>query len=600
VSGDFDNDGIQDLVVCNAVSESITLLRGGGLSGTGDGTFGIQQTLPLGSRPRHAVVADFNVDGRQDVAVSLSGPNGPVQVFLNDGNALQLSTTVPALGRTDGLAAADVTQDGILDLVVCLVDSAGMAHRGGIEILRGGGQGGTWDQTFTTALKAPTNPVVARSAYRAIVQDFNQDGILDIAYTRSPGAPVVLRFAAPLVSACAEFFGGAGGLYALTTGDFDGDGKPDLAYRDGSDLVTRRNQAGLPACADGFWFSTVGSTTPMPGPTREIAALDYDQDGILDLAATLDDFGTVQWLEGNGMGSVGDGTFQAPVQLTNADASGIAVGDFSTNGAPDLAIGQPNCDRILVLENPNPPNPAIGLTLVTPNGGEVWEQGGRTSLPETRVTWDADAADAADAGGSFLISLTRERQVGDTPPRLASIQQITWSKGAGIPSVDVQVSRDGGTTWQTLAARQPGNSLTWIVTPPGTPQARVRVLDSAIPSRLDGSDGSFDIPATPATGVPGGEEGPTIAAFSLRDANPVRGIARFAMDVPRATEARVQVFDVQGRVVRSLLRASIGAGRHELLWDTRDGRGVAVARGVYFIRARFDAFSAERKVVVLR
>jgi hypothetical protein len=105
----------------------------------------------------------------------------------------------------------------------------------------------------------------------------------------------------------------------------------------------------------------------------------------------------------------------------------------------------------------------------------------------------------------------------------------------------------------------------------------VRVEDVA--SRSDASDAQFDIPAGPTDVSP--DAGlPRTAAFSLRDRNPTRDVAHFRMDVPASAAAQVQVFDVRGRVVRSLLGERVAAGRYDVIWDTRDTRGILGARGV--------------------
>jgi hypothetical protein len=142
--------------------------------------------------------------------------------------------------------------------------------------------------------------------------------------------------------------------------------------------------------------------------------------------------------------------------------------------------------------------------------------------------------------------------------------------------------------------------MNWMVTAPGTPYARVRVRDHAVPARFDGSDANFEIPATPATDIAPDGNLPRIAAFACIDRNPVRGAVRFRMELPAAADADVQIFDVTGRRVQTLARTRFAAGRHTLEWDTRDAHGARAAHGVYFVRARFGDVEAKHKIVVLR
>ena len=61
----FDGDGKTDLVIANAGSNDVSLLRG-----NGDGTFGAAINFGAGANPRSMAVADFDGDGRADMAVA--------------------------------------------------------------------------------------------------------------------------------------------------------------------------------------------------------------------------------------------------------------------------------------------------------------------------------------------------------------------------------------------------------------------------------------------------------------------------------------------------------------------------------------------------
>jgi hypothetical protein len=67
-----------------------------------------------------------------------------------------------------------------------------------------------------------------------------------------------------------------------------------------------------------------------------------------------------------------------------------------------------------------------------------------------------------------------------------------------------------------------------------------------------------------------------------------------------AAEATVELFDIGGRKVRSLVRAPLEAGYHTTVWDGRDEHGRQVKSGVYFLRARSQGHEEHLKVVVAR
>ncbi len=94
---------------------------------------------------------------------------------------------------------------------------------------------------------------------------------------------------------------------------------------------------------------------------------------------------------------------------------------------------------------------------------------------------------------------------------------------------------------------------------------------------------------------------PTAVAENFRDAParrlhvgpvPFRSELRLALTLPRAGEASLDIYDVQGRLVRRLLHGALPAGSHRLLWDGRTEGGSHAPAGIYFIRYA-DASAAE-------
>jgi len=556
--GDFDGIGTREHLVANTEAPfGFTLVHT-----RVDGTFGSQSTFALPARPMHVLARDFDGNGYDDIAVSLEGNPGRVMVWYIADGALNPLPTITLEGRVDGLAAADVDQDGIVDLVACLTDSASTPYRGGLKVLRGGGSGGVWNQTFVPGpkLTAGTKAI----ARRVLIHDFNSDGIPDFAFTGSnANAPTILHMAPGLVTACIENAAvvnppGSSGI-ALVGGDFDEDGRQDLALASSSRLVRvfRKNAVVNPACGAGNWFDNTVSLVVSP-TARELAVLDYNQDGILDIACTSDSADAVLLLQG-----LGSGDFASAATLGAFDAWGLSVGDFLRTGEPQLALDQPGCGTLTILNPGATPALPMQITLIEPNGGEVWPQ-----------------ATVAPKGARG---------------QLASSQTIAWSKTAGIRGVDVQVSRDNGASWQTIANDVPGTSMPWIVTPPATATARVRVRDRFAPVQ-DASDASFLVPGA-ATAVDPGL--PLIAGLFFRGRHPDAGVLRFRLDVPAACDVEVVVFDVGGRIVQRLAHGRHAAGSHDLVWNPAESSRGSAPAGVYFVRANIGGAEVVRKTVRL-
>ena len=95
---------------------------------------------------------------------------------------------------------------------------------------------------------------------------------------------------------------------------------------------------------------------------------------------------------------------------------------------------------------------------------------------------------------------------------------------------------------------------------------------------------------------------PATAARGLQLAawpSPSSGLLTFAIDLPAAADASIEVFDLSGRRVATLARGTLPAGRSELGWNGRDLLGRPVAAGVYLARARAGAWTATTRLVRL-
>ena len=70
----------------------------------------------------------------------------------------------------------------------------------------------------------------------------------------------------------------------------------------------------------------------------------------------------------------------------------------------------------------------------------------------------------------------------------------------------------------------------------------------------------------------------------------------------RSGPVEVALFDVAGRLVRTLADRTFPAGEHALIWDGRNNEGVPVSRGVYFARIRTPGtgFEASKKLTLLQ
>jgi hypothetical protein len=170
--GDFNADGKLDVVMASSgVNANSSQVSGVTVSlGNGDGTFTLASgsPIPLGQSLSAIVTADFNGDGKLDLAVTDSVGNAVLILLGNGDGTFGAPTTIAVGNGPDAIIAADFNNDGKLDLAVANYGD------GTITLLLGNGDG-----TFTQASGSPYT--VAQYPYQISAADFNGDGKLDLA-----------------------------------------------------------------------------------------------------------------------------------------------------------------------------------------------------------------------------------------------------------------------------------------------------------------------------------------------------------------------------------------------------------------------------------
>jgi hypothetical protein len=124
--------------------------------------------------------------------------------------------------------------------------------------------------------------------------------------------------------------------------------------------------------------------------------------------------------------------------------------------------------------------------------------------------------------------------------------------------------------------------------------------------RAGAGTSSVEAPSGPAAPPPDGPvspnpvPAPAVNEIAGNSPNPFREQTTIRFGVARASSVSCAIHDAAGRQVRSLLRASVPAGRHQVEWDGRDDAGNRLGGGVYFARLQVDGWSASRRVLRVR
>ncbi len=85
-----------------------------------------------------------------------------------------------------------------------------------------------------------------------------------------------------------------------------------------------------------------------------------------------------------------------------------------------------------------------------------------------------------------------------------------------------------------------------------------------------------------------------------RRPNPFSGEAILSFELPQPGHVSVEVFGLDGRLVRQLVRGELTSGWHAVAWDGRDDAGRAVLAGVYLCRLTGPGVTDGRRVIKLR
>jgi len=147
--------------------------------------------------------------------------------------------------------------------------------------------------------------------------------------------------------------------------------------------------------------------------------------------------------------------------------------------------------------------------------------------------------------------------------------------------------------WEmTTGITVPGN---YYLSPPGAdPSSRTLLAASGTVT--------FDALPTGVLSISRDGPGTVPSEFALgaNYPNPFNPATTFTVDIPVASDVRVEVVDILGRSIMEILTGPQPAGSHRLSWDGLDRNGVQAPSGVYIIRLTSKDFSASRKALLVR
>ena len=372
-AGDFNRDGIPDLAVANADGNSISILLG-----RGNGSFARTDVTAASQNPRGIATADVNNDGRPDL-IYTGFATGAVQVLIGNGaGAFAKGFTATAAGsQPQGVTTADFNHDGVLDIAVACASATGLrvlygsstgsftartiAGHANLNVIAAGDMNGdgwldvaaasTGSSDVAVYLGGASGLAFARAyvvggSPRGIAfADVNGDGRLDVVTANRLSSTVSVLAgdrAHPGTFLVHREFAAARGSRALVAGDFNGDGRLDVAtgneYTAGVTVLS--NVTGFTRAAFSFDALTIPAHSPLgqppasngrfPSNPPRLEVADFNRDGRIDFAATggpADDPASVAVMLRDGPTV----TLGGPHPL-----NGFLVDDFNADGNADV------------------------------------------------------------------------------------------------------------------------------------------------------------------------------------------------------------------------------------------------------------------------
>jgi hypothetical protein len=551
-----------------------------------------------GSSTTSTAVGDLNGDGLPDL---VAGCGGSVAVILNEGTPVfQWSRETSLQGQRCGhIAAGDFDEDGVMDLVLSIDPGAGMMR------LLGNGDG-TFGSPLT--LSSPITP------WETVVNDFNRDGHLDVAVLGSVTPGVVgihIGKGDGTFYPRSDYACGARPMAVRAT-DLNGDSFPDLvvANLDDRAIATLLN------------LGTGGFGAPVAQYTGflidAIDTSDLNGDGLADVVGAGVSENRVSILLGNGDGTLAS-HFEVPCGVRS---EAVAIGDFDGDAVHDLVIASGSTNTVGIL---------LGLGSATYAPAVVLPAGA-----------DAVAVTARDVSGDGIDDIIVVNEDTNTIGIITSVGDGTFENlrhyGVnGAPRALVAADLDGDQMTDVATTNALGKSVSMvrnrgirITTAVGVGMGSVQIEPEqpyyapdvevtleAFPddgwvfagwSGLEGATNPLVMTSPTDTSLVAEFSETTLSAerwAALRSGigpvrpNPASAIAYFDFALPSVGRARLDIIDVQGRVIHTILDADLEAGLHSGAWNVASAPG-RHAPGIFLARLTSPDGVFVRRFAVLR
>ncbi len=541
-SADFNEDGKVDVASVNESGPSRVAV----FLGDGAGSLALAWERQVGDLYWVAESADWNGDGHADLAIG-SFVGAPLLLYWGHGDGtFSEATAYDEIHSLNEIRAGDLNSDGVADLVACGLSTE-------IAVLMGA----------SGQLPGPIHKVISGEAeFDLAIGDLDRDGRLDLILSQARDVRVFYGFGDGTFGSERSIWPGGSG-YGLVTGDWNEDGILDIAatrsYTTGSLVILTGNSAG------GFDAALQGASSPYG---YEAVSGDWNGDGHLDLLVALE-ASSFQVLLGTGSGAF---ALSAPI-AAGIGSTDVLFADLNADGRPDVVT-------------------AGGLTTVLNNTPSTPQ-----ALARAFTSQSQRAIPAAQSSGTMCVRL-EALDGGFTPGDIDPTTLRLVSMGTGSVSEISATMAKSAVIGDSDKNDVPEYPACFAMSDASALFSLLRGKQE-VPVRLEGglTDGRrfcsrFTIP------IIGKGSGAIAARVEPNPLNP-EGTLRFTAKAPGAVTIRL--FDVSGRLVRSVWNARATVpGSQEARIDGKDASGRALRSGVYFYRIEGAGLTETGRFTILR
>jgi hypothetical protein len=468
--GDLTGSGTLSLVVANQRGPTISLL-----TGDGKGGFSVTDTIQTGANPIFVALGDFKHEGKLDIAVANNNLEGTLSIFLNQGaggfanaNPIAMDLGINNVSRWC-MAVGDFGGNGQSDLAVV---AQSFPKRGTVITLLGNGAGGFTPLTDCHPITVGLRPI------EMVAGIFTATGKLDLAVLDTDDFELRSTVFILLGDGTGCFASGPVSpiavekeAFTLVAGDFNGDGKVDLA------VGSRLSISILKGDGTGRFALALGSPITLEGVTGEkgddrhfgrraeisaMAAGDFTGTGKLDLAVSYTKV-ILHPIDHTQLGfqdelaillNNGDGGFLEKSIVPNVPIGRtLLVGDFFTGDHNlDIALATPftlpitNKDGLNILRGDGTGSFVLSGRVVLPRDNLEFVDGSRFAVADFDNDGNLDIAYAfpSDKGELCLSILTSDGHghfTATDPPR--SLDFTSGLPPAVLKAANFNINQDG-------------------------------------------------------------------------------------------------------------------------------------------------------------